>query len=425
MQRVPLVLTAGLLLGTVTAAADATFGLPSWLTAGAEIRGRMEGFNHIRFDPSRSDDYYLHRLRLNLGIQAAPWLRFFVQGQDARALGYDNPVPSTVADSFDLRQGYFELGDTGKGRVGLRAGRQELAFGEERLVGATDWGNVARTFDAVRLSWQQPGMRLDGFASSVVVPVQGKFDRPHFNNKFHGVYSSFDRMVPEGVWQSYLFLKTTSHAIGELGHGGNARVYTFGLHGKGKLPRRFDYNLETAAQAGHVSGDPVHAWASFARLGYTTGTAARAPRVVIEYNHATGDKNPKDGRAGTFDQLYPTNHYRYGIADQVGWRNMHDATGGIEWNLQPKWRLNADYHSFWLDSRADALYAAGGAPVVRNPAATSSHVGNELDTYVNYIHSKRLKFTGGVGYLFAGEYLKQSTKGANLLAPYLMWTYTL
>ena len=104
---------------------------------------------------------------------------------------------------------------------------------------------------------------------------------------------------------------------------------------------------------------------------------------------------------------------------------MHDASGGVEWRFSPKWRLNADFHSFWLASRADALYAAGGAALVRNPTATSSHVGTELDAYFSYRRSNRLQFVGGVGHLFTGDYLKQSGKGAGLTSPYLMWTYTL
>lgn len=412
-------------MGSAMPAADALFGLPSWLTAGAEIRGRMEGYSGVKFEPGNSSYYYLHRLRLNLGAQPTSWLRFFVQGQDARAPGYNAPVPPSAADSMDLRQAYVEFGNTDKGRWGLRVGRQELIFGEERLVGATNWGNVGRTFDAARLSWQQPGVRLDWFVSSVVAAADGEFDRPRFNNKFHGFYSSFDHLVAGAVWQFYVFDKTTSHAAGELGGWGNARIYTFGTHGKGKLPHRLDYNLEVAGQTGHVSSDTVRAWAGFARLGYTTTSAKLAPRLVIEYNHATGDRNPKDGHRGTFDQLYPTNHFRYGIADQVGWRNMHDATGGLDWGFRPKWRLNVDLHSFWLASRADALYAASGAVLIRNPAATSSHVGNELDAYMSYQHSKRLQFMGGIGHIFAGGYLKQSSGGSGLTAPYLMWTYTL
>ncbi|MCX6620220.1 MAG: alginate export family protein [Acidobacteria bacterium] len=425
MWRTLLILGACMAPVQPVMAADSVPWLPAWLTLGAEIRGRMEGFSGIRFDPDHNDSYYLHRLRLNLGVQATPWLRLFVQGQDSRSPGYDKPVPGNVADTMDLRQAFLELGSVEKGRWGLRAGRQDLVFGDERLVGASNWGNVGRSFDGIRLAWQRPGARLDWLTSSVTVPVQGRFDRPHFNNKFHGIYSSFDKLVPGAVWQAYLFVKTTSHAAGELGVWGSAYIYTFGVRGKGSLPRRLDYTLEAAGQTGHVSGDRVRAWAGHAQMGYTTAKSKQAPRLVAEYNHATGDKNPRDGRRGTFDQLYPTNHFRYGIADQIGWRNMHDATGGVEWRFHPKWRLNADFHSFWLASLADSLYAAGGSAVVRNPNATSSHVGNELDGYVAYRHSSHLQLVGGVGRLFAGEYLKQSTKGAALTAPYVMWTYTL
>ena len=423
MRRFFATLLLGLSLPGQVLAADGV--LPSWLTLGGEIRGRMEGASNIRFNPDNDDYYYLHRIRLNIGVRVTPWLRVFVQGQDAHAPGYDKPVPSSVANTGDLRQGYFELGHLDKPGWGLRAGRQEFIFGDERLVGAANWGNVGRTFDAVRLTWQRPGTRLDWFTSSVVAPVQNRFDRPHFNNKLHGFYSSFDRLVPRAVWQGYLFVKTVSHAASEAGAWGNSRLYTMGVRGKGALPHRMDYMLEVAGQTGQVSGDTARAWAGHAQLGCTVSKAKSAPRLIAEYDHATGDRNPRDGHRGTFDQLYPTNHFRYGIADQIGWRNMHDATGGVEWKFHPKWRLNVDVHSFWLASRADSLYAAGGAAVVRNPKATSSHVGNELDANLVYRHSEKLSFVGGIGHLFAGGFLRQSTPGSGLTAPYVMWTWTL
>ena len=99
------------------------------------------------------------------------WFSAYTEAQDSRAFGYNtHPVPANVADSLGLRQAYVSLGDVENGWA-LRVGRQELSFGEERLVGASNWSNVGRTFDAVRMIFNSPGFRLDAFASSVVVPT--------------------------------------------------------------------------------------------------------------------------------------------------------------------------------------------------------------------------------------------------------------
>ena len=56
-------------------------------------------------------------------------------------------------DTMDLRQGYVELGDIEKQNVGFRFGRQELDFGEGRILGLSPWANTARSFDGFRTSY--------------------------------------------------------------------------------------------------------------------------------------------------------------------------------------------------------------------------------------------------------------------------------
>src|SRR5437879_7697256 len=114
--------------------------LPEWLTFSGEVRGRFEGFAGGKFQPDNSDFYFLQRVRLNLKIQPVDWLKSVFQGQDAHALGKDNvPASSPYQDAMDLRLGYLELGDAERKPVSFRAGRQELAFGDERLIGSADW----------------------------------------------------------------------------------------------------------------------------------------------------------------------------------------------------------------------------------------------------------------------------------------------
>lgn len=398
--------------------------LPRWLEVGAELRGRAEGFTGLDYAPGNNDSYYLHRLRLHAAVEPLPWLKLFAQAQDSRAPAFRKPVPGTVANTLDLREAYVDLGNTEKGPWVLRFGRQELIFGDERLVGALNWSNVSRTFDAARLSYKREGVRLDWFASSVVVTVNGSFDHPRTNNKLYGFYGSFDNLPGESVFEPYFLWKTNSRTVDEAGRPGDLDVYTYGLRATGKLSQRFDYDAQMALQSGHAAHDDIRAWAGHWQLGFSPWRHEKAPRLVAECNYASGDGGSGDGRRGSFDQLYPTNHGKYGIADRVGWRNMHDAMAGVEWKPDRKWKFNFDYHAFWLANRQDALYNSGGAASVRNPNATSSRVGDEVDIQASYRFNEHLQAGFGYARLFPGSYLKQSTAGSGVSFPYLMWTAT-
>ncbi|NIP78292.1 MAG: alginate export family protein, partial [Gemmatimonadetes bacterium] len=89
-----------------------------------------------------------------------------VQVQDVRVWGGELGTTDPSADGLDLHQGWLELGDAGSGALSLRVGRQELAYGGERLVGALNWAQQARSFDGARLRLRpSAGLVLDGIGT--------------------------------------------------------------------------------------------------------------------------------------------------------------------------------------------------------------------------------------------------------------------
>jgi len=136
--------------------------MPSWLRLRGEFRERFEGFAHAGFTPGRDDTYWLSRLRVNAVVAPGRLVSATVQLQDARvARKQIGPVAPPFRGPLDLRMAYAEVGDTQKGALSLRAGRQELAFGEQRLIGHLNWTNTARTFDAVRATIRRGGYQVD------------------------------------------------------------------------------------------------------------------------------------------------------------------------------------------------------------------------------------------------------------------------
>ena len=86
-----------------------------------------------------------------------------------------------------------------------------------------------------------------------------------------------------------------------------------------------------ALQSGSLGDDSIGAWAGHWQMRESL-PGQGAIKLTAEYNFASGDENPTDGSRGTFDQLYPTGHDKYGLADQVGWRNIHHLRAGVEFS---------------------------------------------------------------------------------------------
>jgi hypothetical protein len=191
----------------------------------------------------------------------------------------------------------------------------------------------------------------------------------------------------------------------------------------GRLPARLDYGMELALQRGSLGSDDVDAWAGHWQLRESLPGPA-AVRVTGEYNFASGDADPADGVRGTFDQLYPTPHDKYGLADQIGWKNMHHARAGFEVTPLRNLPIAANYHSWWLAERRDALYNAGSAPLARVAAGASSrHVGQEIDVQVSRPLLPQLMAAAGYAYIVPGAFLAEATPGASYSHPYVMVTY--
>jgi hypothetical protein len=107
-------------------AAELNRRLPWWLRFDAEYRARLEDGNTSGklFTANGQDTYFLNRIRIGVTITPTSWLKFHLEGQDVRSFDKNPPRSFAFYDLYDLRQGYVEIGDTEKGTVALRAGRQ-------------------------------------------------------------------------------------------------------------------------------------------------------------------------------------------------------------------------------------------------------------------------------------------------------------
>lgn len=394
--------------------------LTSWLQVRGEFRARIEGFSGGGF-AATDDAYWMDRFRLTATVRPAKSIVLVAQAQDARA--FDKTTGSEgvpFRNTLDLRLAYGELGSNHT----IRLGRQELAFGEQRLLGHLVWANTARAWDGARATFKLKRGQLDAFAATLVATDPARFDKSGSGHALYGGYGSFSKLLPRQVVEPYFIWRQSRGLTPEFGGTATLHQATTGLRMAGKLPRSFDYSGEAAVQMGSLGPDDIRAWAEHALVGKTLTGAPAQLRLFGEYNCASGDANHADGTRGTFDQLYPTGHDKVGLADQVGWRNVRHVRTGVDLKPSPKWLLAGSYHSMWLASVSDGLYNSGGALVARSLTGTAGrHVGQELDAQATYIYSPQLQINGGLAHMIPGEFLKNTTPGHAYTYPYVMVTY--
>jgi hypothetical protein len=295
-------------------------------------------------------------------------------------------------------------------------------LGEERLMGSSNWTNNARSFDAARLRLHHNKLRLDVVAASVVVVTVGQVGAVTPGNNIYSLYGGLDNVLPNSTIEPYLFWRSQSNVKAELGGVGTYDMKVPGIRWVGTLPGHFDYNTDLAFERGSVLKDSIDAWAGHWVLGYNMPKLAGAPRVFAEYNYATGSASAKLGQRNTFDQLYSTAHDKYGLADQVGWKNIEHLRAGPEVKIYSRWSMAVRYSDYWLANAHDALYNTTNSVVAQLASGAGGRwVGQEVD-FVNAIQlSKITSIGGGVSHIFPGTFLKAATPGQSYTAPYLFF----
>jgi hypothetical protein len=397
--------------------------LPSWMTLDMELRGRTEDQTALNYVPGKDRLYELTRVRGGLAIRPLPWLSGYLQFQDAHALGL--PLRDTAAnmrDTFDFRQGYlnFHYNST----VQLFVGRQELKFGDERVVGISDWTNISRTWDGADLRIGDKN-RVDLFTTSVVVVKPTSLDTHGAGLTFDGVEGNITTLLPNTTLQPFLLFRTLPRVISQQGIPGTETEGSLGTYFQTRLPLGFDSSGTGVIQRGSYSNDSIHAGAGIIRGGYVAAKLPWKPHIEGEYDYATGNPHRNADRIGTYDQQYPSNHNAFGLVDLFGFQNIKQDR--VNFSLAPSsnFLLLFQGGSLHLASTKDGVYSSAGTILIKAPAGGFLHddMGTEFDASLKYIFHKSFVTNIGVGHFFPGEVMTSSNHGAPLTLAYFQVTY--
>ena len=450
---------------------------------GVNVRERFEdkddaGFNYTGSNADfrltgpgatvdNNNGYFLTRIMPRVGY-TAKWFAFTVEGRSSASAGDERGDQRVAADpnkpgralaendrDLNLHQAFFFLGNHKEFPLSLKIGRQELVYGDQRTLGHFRWNNNARTFDALKLRWQNAFFGVDAFTGGLVYNDNNNFNRSHLSDDhFSGLYFNFPNiptLSEKNLVEAFIYSRNVTVGSAKVNVDPNNNpyagvaapfrnpakqdLYTAGLRYKSK-PLAFgpwDYGVELmhqfgdrantgpAAASAAVAAAPrlrQRAWAAVIQGGYTFTESAWQHRVGLTYSYASGDKNSADGTSQTFQNLFATTHLFYGYMDLNSLQNLHDLRLAYTFKPKPNLSIGLEGHLHCLDRTTDSWYnvagvaRAGGAANAGTGYAISPtfsrQLGQELDLVGSWHIIPSAQFEVGVSRYFRGDYIKQS-----------------
>ncbi|MFQ5455788.1 MAG: alginate export family protein [Nitrospirota bacterium] len=379
------------------------------LNISGQLRYRLELRDNFDFDDSADDNQDIHLLRTRINVDYAPYnsLHTFVQLQDSRILESEFPFTPASEDRIAVRQAYVDMMDTSAGWT-LRLGRQELSYGDQRLLGGFNWSNLAYNFDALKLFYEAKTYTIDAFAAKRVLSDDNNFNRWDKDDTLYGLWAKYTAIDRHNL-DFYYFLRDINKDI-NFGHAGSSEMTesTIGFRIKGSNLNGFDYLIQYARQFGDFGSLDIKAYAIIGILGYSVDHGLK-PRVSLEWDFASGDKSSSDGERNTFDNLWPTNHLHYGYMDRASLQNLNNYRFNFSLKPANKLYLQADFHIINLDETSDAYYnvARKAVRTAANPDV-DTRIGSDIDFMLKYRLRKNIQILSGYSHFGAGKFLKET-----------------
>ncbi|HEX3498230.1 MAG TPA: alginate export family protein [Stellaceae bacterium] len=379
-----------------------------YLTLGGELRERYGHYDQPSFGLRRRDqeDYLFHRLLLSADLHLGDSVRSFVELGNGLQAGRGSLRQNSDLDRLDLQQAFVDVSTPldDAASATLRTGRQEMAFGSQRLVSLREGRNVRRSFDGFRSFYRAGDMRIDAFITRPVQEKPGIFDdQPNHSQLFGGVYAVLPvAPVPSLTADLYYLGLDRKNASFDVGTAHELR-HTIGTRLWGR-PQAWDYNSEFVLQTGSFGKRDILAWLAASDTGYTFAQAPLTPRLGLKANVASGNRNPQNGTLGTFNGLYPRNGY-FTPANLVVLTNLVDFYPSVTIRPTAATDVALGWDFLWRESTKDAFYRGGHTPLIPGNSSAARYLGNDVDLEAGWQLDRHVRLAASYVHFFAGPFI--------------------
>ncbi|MBD3615061.1 MAG: alginate export family protein [Gracilimonas sp.] len=364
-----------------------------------EFRPRTElrdGYQILNTDQSDPAFFTSQRMRLNLLFKGDSY-DFKISAQDIRTWG---EVPQLDdMPNVNIHEAWAQVNFSEE--VGIKLGRQELVYDDQRLLGSVNWAQQARSHDAFVLKY--------GNASSDFKVDLGAAYNQEKENLQGNSYTLTNYKVLSYLWMNKNFgagdvsglLLTDGF---EVQSGDVNFRYTYGTHINYNVSKNFRASGTLYLQSGKdATRTDISAYMTALKVSYQVKPLTFTGGIDYLSGGKAGDDNPAKS---TFNTLYATNHKFYGHMDYFLNIPAETQNGGLQdiyvstnYTASEKVSVNATYHHFSLTNE---ITDPGNAAQLLNQSLAS-----EIDFSVAHRFTNDIRFQVGYSLLFSDESLER------------------
>ena len=275
-----------------------------------------------------------------------------------------------------------------------------------------EWRSKGKDKTVYRVFWTLPQQRLPTAADQTALRENRvEFDRESAEQQFWGLFASSETRGGLGLDLFFFGL----HENDVVRYPRNRNLFTAG----GRLLRKpaagqVDYNGEFALQWGRSTAADLDHFAWFLHLeGAYSFDAPWKPRLVLQWDYASGDEDPNDGKNGRFDTLFGARRWEFGPTGIYGpFARSNINTPGMRVQVKPHEKVTSfvAYRAYWLAQARDRWTTTG----VWDPTgASGSFLGHQIEMRVRWRPLPgNLLLEAGYAHLFRGEFMKNAPNAA-------------
>lgn len=393
------------------------FGNQNYISFGGELREQFQVYHNLNFGdvpPSFKaiSTYQLwHRFMLHTNVELGNHFRLFAQLNNTKRFLNENPViPEIDENQLSLHQAFAEV-EIHDWK--FRLGRQELAYGNNRLITVREGPNTRLTFDGVVVKGTFKNGGVDLFAVSKVISKQYVFDDESFNDRLIGIYGTH-LFVNRQMGLDYFVLDFQSNSRKYNYQSGVENRLTYGVRWFSNFTG-INFELEGSYQSGRFNDLFISAYNALVDVN-----AVVLPRVKgiigLAIHAASGDRSNEDNKLNTYNLLYAKP--AYGLAIPIGSTNIVSVYPYVKINPVSKFYILAQVFLLSRNSIQDGTYAPGMDQNRPRPgllfSSTEKTLGEFYVVETTYQQTENVSFSFDASYFNAGSYTKATGTGKDI-----------